>query len=173
MDERRYEAFGAIQDTLGQHCTIVETGTVRIEGNWRDGQSTLIWDQIANVKNGRVITIDIDPDASALARRLCSDRVEAMTGDSVEILARLVTAGTVADLLYLDSMDVQWSDPFPSARHHLAELMAAWPMLQPGSILAVDDNKDGIGKGQLVADHMRSLDIDPWIDGYVIVWRMP
>jgi len=41
--------------------------------------------------------------------------------------------------LYLDSWDVNWLDPTPSALHGLAEFLAASTHLKNGSLLLIDD----------------------------------
>lgn len=171
---QREQAFRMICEALPEGCMIVETGTVRIEGGWgSDGCSTLVWDWVAGEHGGHVITIDRDPAAGALARRLCSGRVEVITGDSVQVLKSLAGMGKV-DLLYLDSYDIEWAVPEPSARHHLDELCAARGLLGPGSIVAVDDNRDdGVGKGMRIAAVMHTWGAPEWVKGYVRAWRMP
>lgn len=43
------------------------------------------------------------------------------------------------DLIYLDSWDVNWKDPLPSAIHGLNEFLTILPSLKKGSIILVDD----------------------------------
>lgn len=74
------------------------------------------------------------------------------------------------DLLYLDSLD---ADKPNSQQHQLAELVAAWPKLRPGSVVLVDDIKTGhmTGKSALVE---RRLDADATriASGYQIAWAL-
>ena len=44
-----------------------------------------------------------------------------------------------ASLLYLDSFDLDPDNPTPSAIHHVLELLAARPLLGPGTVVVVDD----------------------------------
>ena len=151
----RGDAFATITaelESLGRDVTIVETGCLRQEGNWAGAvQPTLAWDAVVNYQGGRVYSVDLDVKAAALANSLTSDRTSVEANDSVAYLLHLATLGITVDLLYLDSYDIDWANPEPSMRHHEAELDAAWPMLAPGSIVAVDDNRGDVGKGGLVA----------------------
>lgn len=168
----RQHAFETFGELLGNGCVIVETGTVRTLGNWiGDGQSTVVWNHYASQLDGNVWTIDIDPNGAQLVAELGLDRVTAITADS---LVTLPTLGIDhVDLLYLDSFDVDWENPAPAAAHHLEELHAAAPMLGPGSIVAVDDNRDGNGKGSAIATHFANLGVPEIVSGYVRAWRLP
>ena len=77
-----------------------------------------------------------------------------------------------ADLLYLDSFDVDFENPLPAAAHHLSELMAALNLLAPGSLVAVDDNRDDQGKGSEVAWFLAEHGAVEIVRGYVRVWRI-
>jgi hypothetical protein len=43
------------------------------------------------------------------------------------------------DLVYFDSWDVDWGNPFASAEHGKKELIAIRPFLRTGTIIVVDD----------------------------------
>lgn len=171
---QRTDAFQRITALLTEGCTIVETGTVRTPGNWAgDGQSTIVWNHFAGELDGHVWTVDIDPNGAELVATMGLEHVTAITSDSVEALTDLASQIGHVDLLYLDSYDVDWRNPEPAAAHHLRELHAATPMLGPGSIVAVDDNRDDIGKGSDVAAHMARLGVPEIVSGYVRAWRLP
>jgi hypothetical protein len=166
--EARSRTLGAL---LPDEFLLVETGTIRELGNWEgDGQSTIVWSTFAAAKAGAVITIDIDPIGAQLVGRLRLPHVIAYTNDSLTILPTL--AGPV-DLLYLDSFDVDFERPEPAANHHLAELHAAWHLLKPGSVVAVDDNLGASGKGIKVADRLLAEGATEIVSGYVRAWRLP
>ena len=78
---------------------------------------------------------------------------------------RSATAGRVASATFP-------AEFIPAAAHHLAELKIVWPLLQPGSIVAVDDNRNGHGKGEQVAAHMAALGVPEIISGYVRAWKV-
>ena len=173
---------------------IVETGCVRQAGNWAgDGQSTILFDRFVTHRPGSVMhSVDIDPRATALCRTLVSERTQLHTGDSVPFLrqlARRPPEGFVQlDLLYLDSYDVDFAAPHPSALHHMKELVAASPLLGPGTLVVVDDapreavfiqngNELGLltepsvsGKGKYVADYARSIGLTPVFSAYQAGW---
>jgi hypothetical protein len=170
----RANAFHAITERLeqlGRPVTIVETGCLRQEGNWGgDGQSTIVWDQFVQHIGGKVYSVDLDPKAAALAHSLTSDHTTVECNDSVAWLTHLASFDLEVDFLYLDSYDIDWSNPEPSMQHHLAEVRAATPMLRPGTIVAVDDNQDGVGKGHLVGVHATDNNWLEMCDSYVRAW---
>jgi len=159
---------------------IVETGSMRFHGNWEgDGQSTYLWSTFAKLYHSEIHTVDIAPEAADLVRKVCGDRVQAHTGDSVAFLYELASAPIPKkiDILYLDSFDFDPADPFPSAFHHIKELIAVRPCLGKGSIVAIDDNlllPDGsyTGKGYLAMQWFDHLGIKCLHQGYQYIWQM-
>lgn len=167
---KRADAFAKIVDSLGTACRIVETGTMRTVGNWAgDGQSTVVWDQVAACLGGSVTTIDIDPIGAQLVVDLGLTNTVAVTGDSLPTLRAM--SGPV-DFLYLDSFDIDFNAPEPAQHHHLGEIVAAWHLLRVGSIVAVDDNLPTAGKGRLVAKFLEDRGAVRFVDSYVQVWRI-
>lgn len=167
--EQGFRAMFAALQTLDKPV-IVETGTVRSEDSFgTDGSSTRFFHDYVTKFGGRLITIDIDPRTSALAVWLCSG-VTAITGDSVNALWQL---DVPIDFLYLDSFDIQWDNPTPSALHHLAELTAAIRLLRCGSVVFVDDNKDVAGKGMFVKYALLKMGAEQTFDQYQIGFRLP
>jgi len=152
--------------------TLVETGCVRQLENWEgDGNSTILFHKFAEQTGSRLYTIDIDADHCRLAIENCPGAI-VVCGDSVAELYRLRKSLSAIDFLYLDSFDLDWNNPHPSALHHLKELCAAAPLLRPGAIVFVDDNASGAGKGMYVAEYMRAIGATIVSDGYCLgfVW---
>ena len=167
---KRHEAFATIAELLPEGCRIIETGTVRQIDNWEgDGQSTIVWDTLATNLGGTVTTIDIDPIGAELVAELGLQATTAIIGNSLDVIPTLTGH---ADLLYLDSFDVDFENPLPAAAHHLSELMAALNLLAPGSLVAVDDNQDDQGKGSEVAWFLAEHGAVEIVRGYVRVWRI-
>lgn len=167
---KRAEPFRTIIDLLPANCVIVETGTVRKAGNWiGDGQSTVVWDQVARTLAGHVTTIDIDPVGAQLVEDLALFCTTAITADSLATLRKL---SNPVDLLYLDSFDIDFAQPGPAQQHHLREIAAAWHLVRPGSIVAVDDNLPDSGKGRLVGDFLETRGAVRVVDAYVRAWRI-
>lgn len=158
---------------------ILETGCMRSDDNWAgDGMSTRLFDAFVGFHDGKVLSMDINPDNVAMARKHCSERTEVICGDSVSTLHRLSRQGTLPeiDLLYLDSYDFDKVNPLPSMFHHMKELTSIMPSLSPGTLVCVDDNLmiDGrlIGKGTMVDLFMRDIGAERLFEGYQLVWRL-
>jgi len=168
---KRANAFDLITsklEELQRPVIIVETGCSRYENSWEgDGNSTVIWDKFVNAFGGEVYSVDINEDATKYARRLVSEKTKIFTSDSVEWLRSL---DLEVDLLYLDSFDIDWNNPEPSMRHHDKELDAAFRMLHKGSIVAVDDNLENVGKGYIVQARAEELGWIPLVNEYVKAW---
>jgi len=194
----RTESFRKIftyLDRFDRPIAIIETGCVRQRDNWAgDGQSTLLFDKYAEFHSGSVVfSVNRDPQAVALCRSLVSDRVRIHTGDSIAWLKSLTDdppAGLrQVDLLYLDSYDVDFDDPLPSAIHHLKELVAIAPLLSAGTLVAVDDSPSSFigvhnqnnsfnlmrppkidGKGRLIAEYAAQIGAEVLFVDYQCGW---
>jgi hypothetical protein len=148
------------------------------QGPWADGQSTFLFDEFVTICGGHVYSVDIDPTNCGVARRHVSRNVSVFCNDSVSFLYKLgavLTEPKKIDLLYLDSFDLDWSDPHPSALHHIKELVSAAPFLRSGSIVAINDNlQNGArGKGLYVDNYLREIGALMLEDGYQSVWLWP
>ena len=186
-------AFELLEATGKTRYSIVETGCARAEGNWQgDGQSTLLFDRFVSCRGGSVRSVDIDAEACARLRTRVGPKVEVTCGDSVAYLRDLAREGSVdIDLLYLDSHDLDWSNPHPAALHHLHELCAVMPLLASGTLVMVDDTARsqarvahrgaelivhdfGVsGKGAYVAEYFARIGCAPAIEGYQYGWVIP
>ena len=158
---------------------IIETGSMREVDDWGAGQSTLLWKAFSAFHQCEIHTVDLNPDTTALVKRVCGEAVHAHTRDSVAFLYDMANAKPRRhiDLLYLDSYDFNPEDPFPSAMHHILELIAIRPCLGEGSLVAIDDNfvlPDGsfTGKGYLALQWFRHLNISSLHLGYQFVWQL-
>ena len=133
-------------DALDAPITIVETGCVRTVDNWEgDGQSTILFDRyVRHGGQGSIVhSVDLDAQATAICRTQVSDRVTVHTADSVALLrhlaAQLRKENRRLDLLYLDSYDLNWHDPTPSAVHVLKEFLSIGPAVNGNTLVVVDD----------------------------------
>lgn len=177
----RADGFALMFDLLlkkkSSNFNIVETGTLRKIDNWKDGQSARLFTEFVDAVGGQVRSVDIDPEACAVAQcLLSSDRFRVTCSDSVAWLQSLSDIGHV-DLFYLDSWDVKWANDVPSAEHHLKEFLAIEPYLQPGTIVAIDDNCRKLsngqrtGKGRRIAEYLESQNRLPIYDHYQIIYQ--
>lgn len=156
---------------------VLETGCVRHLGNWAgDGLSTVLFDDLVSHVDGHFWSVDIDADAVEMSRSITGAHTTIQTADSIAWLAEFPRRypSQLMHLIYLDSYDINWSDPHPSALHHLHEFVHAWQLLRPGGLLVVDDDVGpSRGKGMYIRDHLRKLGIDPLFSEYQIGWVKP
>ena len=163
---------------LGQTAPyhIIETGTMRKPGNWKDGCSAQLFTEFVDAHGGTVRSVDIDPAAcQTSAAAIASTNFSVSCSDSVGWLQQQTDLEQVT-LFYLDSYDVKWDDDVPSARHHLREFQTIEPYLTPGTMVAVDDNArrahDGsrTGKGRMIVEYLETQNIVPVFDEYQIIY---
>ena len=91
--------------------------------------------------------------------------------DSVEFLYKYKPNEDI-DLLYLDSYDLDWKNPTPSALHHMKELCAIIPQLKKGCIILIDDNNNNIGKGQFVSNFLDNIGAKLLFSEYQIAYEL-
>jgi hypothetical protein len=156
---------------------IIETGTMRNPGNWKDGQSARLFTEFVECHGGSVRSVDIDPLAVIAARNsIQCTQFESTCQDSVLYLATQLDLDRV-DLFYLDSYDVKWNNDHDSAAHHLMEFQVIEPHLKPGCLVVIDDNSRFLnnnqrtGKGHYIADYLDTKGIQPLYDHYQIIYR--
>jgi len=133
-------------DSLPDPIIIVETGCLRKKDNFLDGQSTLLFDKytLSRGENSKVYTVDISPESTKICKEVVSKNVEITTSDSVRYLNNLsktfIKKKIKVSMFYLDSFDVDWRYPYPSAAHHLKELVAINKVLNEDTLVVVDDS---------------------------------
>jgi hypothetical protein len=132
--------FASLHETLRlldeRSSTILETGA----SAWGT-DSSLLFDEYVTRFGGEFETVDIRLGPLLRLRPLLGPRSAVTCDDSVRFLRNWVRRhpGARADLVYLDSFDVDFASPFPAAQHGLAEFWAIRPALRDGSLLLVDD----------------------------------
>ena len=149
---------------------IVETGTTRTVNNFGDGNSTIMFDEYCQITTGTTHTVDLSPEACKVARENTSNNTIVVLNDSVKFLHEFPNPEDI-DLLYLVSYDLAWNNPHPSAMHHIKELTAIYSKLNPNCLIVVDDNANGKGKGQYVAEFLNEVGAELLFDEYQIGYR--
>jgi hypothetical protein len=138
LDHINYSSFRDLFARMGgAPCTILETGT----SAWGT-DSTRLFNAYVRAFGGALWTVDVrDEAARAVLPDLEPGRATAVVGDSVAFLREWVRdhPGVSPDVVYLDSMDVDFRAPEPAALHGLAEFAALRPALRPGALLLIDD----------------------------------
>jgi hypothetical protein len=136
--------------------------------------------------------VDINPENTTLCKKLVSDKVRVETSDSVSFLRDLANnppdGFSHIDLLYLDSFDVDFKNPHPSAMHHLKELTAIARLVSKETLIVIDDAPTSAscfvdkgvvtsltsftvgGKGMYVADYAANIGALQCIAGYQAGW---
>ena len=148
--------FSSLQETLrrlgGQPALILETGT-----SAHGTDSTLLFDSYVRSFGGRCESCDIDPVAVDRTRMRVSNSTSVHLGDSVAFLKRLSDADlNDVRLIYLDSYDVDFTDPLPAAQHCLAEFRACESRLAPGTLVLIDDSPSNLEWFEAFSDEDRS-----------------
>ena len=130
----------------------------------------MVWDEFVNHHGGVVRSCDISRENCELAQRHCSDKVQFLIGDSVH---SLLSFNEPADLLYLDSFDLDWNNPHPSALHHLQELASAARLLTNKSVVLIDDCGVNGGKGLYVTNWLMRIGAKLVMRHYQHLWELP
>jgi hypothetical protein len=177
---KRADGFTALFAALAERHPrplIIETGCLRIPGNWEgDGQSTFMFDALVRTNGGHFFSIDILPESIDTARRACSSATNLICNDSVAALYALSQLlPSPAALVYLDSYDLDIDDPMPSAVHHALELAAVRPLIGPGTLVCVDDYAVGStagGKGMILDKFFASIPAEVLYSGYQRIWSV-
>lgn len=158
-------------------CHIIETGTMRRPGNWKDGCSAQLFTEFVDAYGGTVRSVDIDPVACAASKAaIASANFSVTCSDSVSWLAKQPDLDQVA-LFYLDSYDVKWENDEPSAAHHLREFQTIEPYLAPGVMVAIDDNarrvdtRQRTGKARMIVEYLEAKGTQPVYDAYQIIYQ--
>ncbi len=165
--------FEKLESQKIKNYKIVETGTLRKINQWSDGQSTRLFDMFINFHQGTLFSVDISEDAIETAHSIVSERTYFRCGDSVSFLNELSSEHKF-DLIYLDSFDVDFEKPHESSLHHIFELCSVLHKnTKSGTIIAIDDNKEGVGKGQYISKYFEMIGLKKVYDGYQLIYIMP
>jgi len=169
--------FRLLLNQKQSNFTIIETGTVRTPNNWTDGQSAWLFTEFVDQHQGKVRSVDIDPQACDAAKSfITSENFSVALSDSVKWLKKQKDLNQV-DLFYLDSYDVDWNNDTASAEHHLKEFQVIEPHLKPGCVVAIDDNSRWVnnhrrtGKGRAVVEYLEAQGHLAIYDEYQIIFQ--
>ena len=124
----------ALQRLKCKPATIVETGSAA----WGT-KSSLLFDSYVNSFGGIFFSVDLRVEPIWTLSRQCSQNSQFFCDDSVTFLRKSIW-GQKIDLCYLDSWDLDVSDPMPAAIHGLNEFFCVLPALRKyGGLLLIDD----------------------------------
>ena len=133
LDHPNRSAFKLVIEELNCNpAVIVETGT----SAWGT-DSTRLWARYVQNFGGELWSVDLREEARHRLKGQLKGKVNLVVGDSVEFLHE--AKYSKANLFFLDSWDVDWSDPMPSALHGLREFKEINQHLTVGDIVIIDD----------------------------------
>lgn len=101
--------------------------------------STYLFNEYVRKYGGRFWSVDINRD---LVLKHIGNMCPATTlvcNDSVSFFDNWVKNNKQADVIYLDSYDLDFDNPKPSAEHGLKEYKSLLPVLKKNSLLLIDD----------------------------------
>lgn len=157
MSPHRRDAFALIFRLMqGRGLKdVVETGTLRQKNNWHwDGGSSYWFAKYVRRFGGRFWTVDIDPDAIAVAMEIVGqqpdDPVAFIVEDSLKFLREPLGPDERIDVAFLDSFDFSPGQHEAAQLHNLAECQLVMPRMNPRGLICIDDyGLENHGKGGL------------------------
>jgi hypothetical protein len=144
---------------------------------------------VAKLKDAKFVTVDIRPEASLWLRHQVSERTSLFVQDSVDFLTNTLAQKfpQKIDFAYLDSFDLDYSDPRPSEEHCWAEFVKVCKFSRIGTVVLIDDSPSNLsevpegfqngakiyferhgrlpGKGSLILEKIRSN------ENFEILWH--
>jgi hypothetical protein len=187
-DHVNLNAFKKIEELMDKKPQIIiETGT----SAWGT-ESTRFWDTYIRKYGGELWSVDIRPEPKTRLRYQTSRRTHLIVGDSVEFLkTNNVISPTI---VFLDSWDVDWSNPEPASEHGFRELASILAKLTSATHLIVDDTpskldyiaeenrkianeylrREGVlpGKGAKILQTQNELGLKPIFHEYALILKV-
>lgn len=101
--------------------------------------STYLFNEYIKKYGGKFWSVDINKQlVDHHSNNMCPAST-LVCNDSVSFFKEWVKENKKADVIYLDSYDLDWYNPQPAAIHGLNEYLALNPVLNNGSLLLIDD----------------------------------
>ncbi|NBN98577.1 MAG: hypothetical protein EBV19_04960, partial [Flavobacteriia bacterium] len=133
------KTFNETLKRLNKNSTIIETGSSAWGCN-----STILFDSFVNSFGGKLLTCDLRIDPAFYLRKLASKKTTFYNMDSIKFLKQLKDQNIYCDLIYLDSMDVNFDNFYPSMIHGLNEFFLADQLINKGGMILIDDTPANI-----------------------------
>lgn len=167
---------------------IVETGCAA-----HGTKSTLLFDKFVNIFGGNVLSVDLNKHSVDFTNRETSNKTTVVHSDSLKLLPTITKP---IDFLYLDSYDVDFLNPKPSAEHHLKEFNCVRHLLHKDTIILIDDtpispewldngtyspiyykfkesfDANMCGKGSLVNLELEKMNAIKLMHQYQVLWKL-
>jgi len=103
--------------------------------------STYLFNEYIRKYGGRLWSVDTNQNLVLSNQGNMCPATTLVCDDSVHFLSNWVknNNNNKVDVVYLDSYDLDWYNPHPSAMHGLNEYLALIPSLKTGTLLLIDD----------------------------------
>jgi hypothetical protein len=103
--------------------------------------STYLFNEVVRKYGGYFWSVNNDPELVAAHRGNMCPGTQLVHNDSVAFFKEWTSESTYtsADIIYLDSYDLDFYNPEPSAKHCLAEYMALKSAIKKDTLLLIDD----------------------------------
>ena len=141
----------------------------------RGTQSTYLFNEVVRKYGGRFWSVDNDPNLVETHRGNMCPGTQLVCNDSVAFFKDWSASHTEANIIYLDSYDLDFYDPEPSGEHGLAEYRALLPVIKKNTLMLIDDtpiNPEWLDtRGQLyrdMVDFYKNMGIMPGKGMYVL-----
>jgi len=116
------------------NLNIVETGIASAGTH-----STYLFNEYIRKYGGQLWSVDINQQLVDIHQGNMCPGTTLVCDDSVHYLNEWIKLHPTANVVYLDSWDLDWYDPHPAAQHGLNEYNAILPSLKKDSLLLIDD----------------------------------
>ena len=124
----------ALENLQGKSAIIIETGSAA-----HGTKSSVLFDDYICTFGGTLYSVDNRAEPMLKARDQCSRNSVFFCDDSVSFFKTISNKIEKADLIYLDSWDLDLEDPLPAAIHGFNEFIHALPLVKTGTLLLIDD----------------------------------
>jgi hypothetical protein len=142
--ESRINQARSIVDNINEkfnfnNIICIETGSSQ---DWEDGLFGVFLGRAVKESGGSFYSVDTNLEYNQRCKEIFGQLVPDLditisTNDSVKFLNEI---GVEPNLVHLDSMDLDITNPFPSSLHGWMEFLAVKDKMPSGSIIIVDDN---------------------------------
>ena len=107
--------------------------------------SSLLFNNYVNKFGGRFVTVDLRKEPSKFLEPYFKENSEAYTDDSVNFIKTFDKKFfQELDIIYLDSFDLDLSNPTPSMKHGLEEFLLLDKLIKKNTLVAIDDTPKDI-----------------------------
>lgn len=102
-------------------------------------QSTYLFNEYVRKYGGRFWSVDINRNLVETHSGNMCPATQLIADDSVSFFKKWSETHSEANVVYLDSYDLDFYNPLPSGNHGLAEYTALIPVLKKNALLLIDD----------------------------------